>query len=818
VSKKSFAYFGVLIAAAGAVVAVLSGQASADQPAVLYVNNQTTSNCSDGGTGSSAVPFCTISAAAAVVSPGQTVTITAGSYPEHVTITRSGTPDQPITFQTPSLYYAYLTGADGGLTIAGQHDVVIKGFRAAGTGTTNAIDISNSSDITLNRDVVNSTSAPVGIALTGVTSSTITSTTVTGMPIGIRLDASTTGVTMQKVFAGGNLLPWGNVGIDVFGSGNTIVSSTVRDWMTAGVVIEPGAANTVVANTVVEYDTGDGIDVNGGTATAITNNTVMVNCGTGIVVQGNASGTSVQNNVSSHSATTSCPTGLSTVDIRVSGAAMSDTIADYNTVMDAAGPGTDEYVWGTARYDMATFRSASGQAAHDIDANVDPGIPNNAYVDCDSANSAAPGVQPTDAQGRTPADDPNVANLGAGPISYLDRGAVETVGLPIPSAIMIPGVNGGPVTIDASASVPSWQPATIVSYEFDFSDGSTVTQSGPIIQHTYTYTDNGIGGAVYVHDSRGLVMPVDFGGPFTVIPTTLTLTPSASTVVTGQSVTLTARLTRADTGAPLSGDTIQLQWSTAPTNPTTAFLAVNTDATGTATFIDQPTASGQYTVSYDGYLGGPFSYGATTSAQATTAVTVVSPSSLTPTASASTVVSGHSVTVSAYLRTGATTPITGANVVLQQQLAGSTTWTTATTRTTDSTGHVSATVTPQATTTYRWVYTPGTAPYASSTSAGMHVTVTVVVAIKVSSTSIRYGTATTITTTITPHESGQTIVLQRYEGTKGWVTIATGHESSTGTASWKTTLPRGTDQLRILKPATTRYGASYSSTMTIKVS
>ncbi len=99
----------------------------------------------------------------------------------------------------------------------------------------------------------------------------------------------------------------------------------------------------------------------------------------------------------------------------------------------------------------------------------------------------------------------------------------------------------------------------------------------------------------------------------------------------------------------------------------------------------------------------------------------------------------------------------------------------------------------------------------------MHVTVTVVVAIKVSSTSIRFG-ATTVTATITPHESGQTIDLQRYLRTKGRVTIATAHESSTGTASWKTALPRASDQLRILKPVTTRYGASYSSTMTMKVS
>jgi hypothetical protein len=49
-------------------------------PADLYVDQ---ARCTSPGTGTSADPFCTIAAAAAVVQAGQTVYIEAGTYAEH---------------------------------------------------------------------------------------------------------------------------------------------------------------------------------------------------------------------------------------------------------------------------------------------------------------------------------------------------------------------------------------------------------------------------------------------------------------------------------------------------------------------------------------------------------------------------------------------------------------------------------------------------------------------------------------------------------------------------------------------------------------
>jgi hypothetical protein len=85
------------IAMTGGAIASVPASAYAADAAVLYVR-AAPDICADSGPGSAEQPFCTIGAAAAVVGAGQTVDIGAGSYPERVTIDRSGTPGQPIVF------------------------------------------------------------------------------------------------------------------------------------------------------------------------------------------------------------------------------------------------------------------------------------------------------------------------------------------------------------------------------------------------------------------------------------------------------------------------------------------------------------------------------------------------------------------------------------------------------------------------------------------------------------------------------------------------------------------------------------------------
>ncbi|WP_246277998.1 PKD domain-containing protein [Phytohabitans rumicis] len=83
------------------------------------------------------------------------------------------------------------------------------------------------------------------------------------------------------------------------------------------------------------------------------------------------------------------------------------------------------------------------------------------------------------------ADDPTVANTGAGPIAYADRGAKESVKYPLALIDVTMDLSARSVRVDASRSQPGWTP--IASYEFSFGDGTVITQASPIASHTYTY-------------------------------------------------------------------------------------------------------------------------------------------------------------------------------------------------------------------------------------------------------------------------------------------------------------------------------------------
>jgi hypothetical protein len=117
-----------------------------------------------------------------------------------------------------------------------------------------------------------------------------------------------------------------------------------------------------------------------------------------------------------------------TVDIGVYGTATSSTRVDYN-ITDPTGT-NPPYAWGTPQATLAAFQAASGQGAHDIEAdpNFIPAVPGLAFMPSylspavDSADSGAPGVQSTDVNGAAPGDDPYTPNSGVGPLANLDRG------------------------------------------------------------------------------------------------------------------------------------------------------------------------------------------------------------------------------------------------------------------------------------------------------------------------------------------------------------------------------------------------------------
>jgi hypothetical protein len=76
-------------------------QANAAVGTTLYVDGASTT-CSDSGTGTQAVPYCTIQAAANAATAGDDVLITGADYDDEtqVTISKSGTATAPITFES----------------------------------------------------------------------------------------------------------------------------------------------------------------------------------------------------------------------------------------------------------------------------------------------------------------------------------------------------------------------------------------------------------------------------------------------------------------------------------------------------------------------------------------------------------------------------------------------------------------------------------------------------------------------------------------------------------------------------------------------
>ncbi|WP_444949503.1 PKD domain-containing protein [Micromonospora ureilytica] len=477
---------------AGLATVILTGgtlgitvPAQADDLKILYVR-QAATNCSDQNAGTLAQPLCSIGAAAAIVTGGQTVDIGTGSYRERVTVKTSGTPEQPVVFVGT---LASLVGENSGFVVDGQHDIVLQNIQVNALGDLPAVDAHDVSGITIRggRYSLNSSSATPVVRFSAVTRSSLSQTSIVtakAATSGVTMDAASSGVDISGTNVSGNVnrsLDVPSVGIRIDGPGNTVIGSSIGGFTATAVVLGTGAAGTVVANNVVTAGAGRGIHNNGATGTAITNNSIKQRCLDGIRVDGASSGVSIQNNVldsNGFAGRVGCdPKALDGVEIGIYGDAVGRTVIDYNNVHHHR---ADSYAWGTPT-SLAGFRAASGQAANDRETE-------QPRDNCDSANSAAPGFQKLDRAGTPRVDDPAVPNTGAGPVTFADRGAVETIRPPVASFDVTLSLAPQKVTVDASASTPGLNP--IKSYEFTFGDGSVVTQSSPVAAHTYADPGN----------------------------------------------------------------------------------------------------------------------------------------------------------------------------------------------------------------------------------------------------------------------------------------------------------------------------------------
>ncbi|MER5862077.1 PKD domain-containing protein [Kitasatospora sp. NPDC002040] len=429
--------------------AALPGFAAQADPTTLYVNSAA-GICSVSGPGSEAQPFCTVQAAADAAQPGQTVQIAPGSYPEQVTVTRSGTEGHPITFKGAA-NYTQATAVVGvhpsnanaptrsrAFVLSGVHDVVVTGLRLQ--ALQEAVLVSDADRITVDANSLR----PIGFAAPRA------------VP-GIRLTGRTTDSKVSR-----NFVYKGQ----------------------SGIAVDAGVTGAVVTTNLVTLK-GAGITVTDAPGTVLAGNTVSADCGVPVVLAGNSANSVIVNNVlSSDSDGELCPTQP---DLTVSAASVSGTRADYNVV--SFGPGKTNYAWGGSTYTSpAAFTTATGRGGHDVaGAEYDLSEPMPAAVD--SADATAPGMPATDILGKSRIDDPLVANTGTG-AGTVDRGAVEL------QDRLSSSVQGRPsqelwrlldVNITARAN-EAWGPVTGT---LDFGDGSPKAAVTDWAQVTHTYPSSG---------------------------------------------------------------------------------------------------------------------------------------------------------------------------------------------------------------------------------------------------------------------------------------------------------------------------------------
>ncbi|MFE4518351.1 right-handed parallel beta-helix repeat-containing protein [Kitasatospora sp. NPDC056783] len=343
----------------------------------LYVNNTAGAHCTDSGSGTEAAPYCTIGAAAAAVQPGQTVEIVDGVYYEDLTITRSGTAQAPITFRARQSWVVEGSGIGrpgkpvNGFVVKGAEHLRFEGLEIWAAAGAPTVVVDGAHDVSFDK-----LSAQSGN--------------------GVRVTNGSAGVLLGR----SQITSLGGPAVVVDGgSTGTVVTTN----MTRGVLVKDAPNTVVVAN-----------DVSSG-------------CGVGIALDGASTGAVVENNVvnTSKREQQACDNPAGATGFTVGAGAVPGSKLDYNLIDRRSGGAGYEWA-GTTYATQQAFTEATGQGAHDWIhlALVERGPTAPADHRIDSADENAPGMLPTDFNGRAAVDDPTVPNTGTGS-GFRDRGAFE---------------------------------------------------------------------------------------------------------------------------------------------------------------------------------------------------------------------------------------------------------------------------------------------------------------------------------------------------------------------------------------------------------
>jgi hypothetical protein len=247
-------------------------------------------------------------------------------------------------------------------------------------------------------------------------------------------------------------------------------------------------ADNVFVRNVSDANGDHGFDVRESDGTVLVSNTAYGNVNDGFSIEGNSAGTSVFNNIGVNNGVL---TGGN--DLWVAVGATAGFTSNYN-VWHNTGAGTAHKIeYDGVEYDtVVAFRLATG---HELNGSgADPQLVNPAAGDfmpgtsgsaIDNANAAAAGFQALDFFGQAPIDLVGVANTGAGVPNYADRGAVERRdAAPKARLDVFPRRVSRFFPVLASA-IGSSDDDRIVSYRFDWGDGTASVSATPLAVHSY---------------------------------------------------------------------------------------------------------------------------------------------------------------------------------------------------------------------------------------------------------------------------------------------------------------------------------------------
>jgi len=266
--------------------------------------------------------------------------------------------------------------------------------------------------------------------------------------------------------------------------GNTIDRNESFANQDSGFQVSGGAdSNLLVRN--LSYANGDhGFDIRENDGTRLVSNTSAGNFNDGFSIEGNVTNATLRNNVAAENGIFNGGNEL-WVDLN----STTGFSSDYDVFYHSTGINTVEYGGGVYPT-VASFMAATGHETHGSGAN--PNFVNAGADDyhpgpgpaLDAADASASGFEPLDLDGLPPIDLP-IADTGAGVPTFADRGALEAVDAAPNAKLKVTPKKtqiGLLVTADASRSSDD---IGIVSYSFQWGDGTTTTQSAPIATHTY---------------------------------------------------------------------------------------------------------------------------------------------------------------------------------------------------------------------------------------------------------------------------------------------------------------------------------------------